>query len=112
MTMRFNTWIEADSLEEAWEKLRLSLTDKNMGDKLKERFTATQLEAPEQDKERMAPLTVKELRDYSKAFATSCSACVLYDDYEGECWFGYSCPQLLKDEDINKITKVIRGEKE
>lgn len=49
MTVRFNTWIEADSLEEAWERLRLSLTDKNLGDRLKEEFTATILEDPEED---------------------------------------------------------------
>lgn len=50
MRVRFNTWIEADSLEEAWEKLRLSLTDKNLGDRLKKEFTATLLEDPEEDK--------------------------------------------------------------
>lgn len=50
MRVRFNTWIEADSLEEAWERLRLSLTDKNLGDKLKKEFTATILEDPEEDK--------------------------------------------------------------
>ena len=112
MTVRFNTWIEADSLEEAWERLRLSLTDKNLVDKLKEEFTATVLEDPEEDKKELAPVTVKELRDYSKGFATSCNGCVLHDEDEGECWLGYSCPQLLEDEDIDEIAKKIRGEKE
>ena len=50
MRVRFNTWIEADSLEEAWERLRLSITDKNLGDRLKKEFTATLLEDPEEDK--------------------------------------------------------------
>ena len=50
MRVRFNTWLEADSLEEAWERLRLSLTDKNLGDRLKKEFTATLLEDPEEDK--------------------------------------------------------------
>ena len=53
MRVRFNTWIEADSLEEAWERLRLSLTDKNLGDRLKKEFTATILEDPEEDKRKI-----------------------------------------------------------
>ena len=53
MRVRFNTWLEADSLEEAWERLRLSLTDKNLGDRLKKEFTATILEDPEEDKRKI-----------------------------------------------------------
>ena len=109
MTIRFNTWVEGDSLEDAWEKLRLSLADKNMGDKLKERFTATQLEDGEQDKERMAPLTVKELMDYCSprmckdcAFGTAASeawhGCELYDDAP-DTW------------NLGEMAKIIKGEK-
>ncbi len=112
MIIRFNTWIEADSFEEAWEKLRLSLTDKNLGDKLKDKFTATQLEDGEQDKKELAPLTVKELRDYAKEFVYSCKGCELYDEDTGECWLDSNCPQLLTNNDIDKMTKKIRGEKE
>ena len=50
MTIRFNTWIEADSLEEAWEKLRVKLIEVRLGDRIREVFTATQLENGEQDK--------------------------------------------------------------
>ncbi len=50
MTVRFSTWVEADNLEEAREKLRLSLEDKRMGDKLKDIFSACVLEDPEDKK--------------------------------------------------------------
>ena len=50
MTIRFNTWIKADSLEEAWEKLRVKLMEVRLGDRIREVFTATQLENGEQDK--------------------------------------------------------------
>lgn len=50
MRVRFNTWIEADSLEKAWEKLRVKLIEVRLGDKVREVFTATLLEDPEEDK--------------------------------------------------------------
>lgn len=51
MIVRFQTWVEAGTLSEAWEKLRLSLEDKRMGDKLRSEFTACVLENGRGDKE-------------------------------------------------------------
>ena len=51
MTIRFNTWVEADSLEEAWGKLATLALECELGKKsFKKEFTATQLENGEQDK--------------------------------------------------------------
>ena len=51
MTIRFNTWIEADSLEEAWEKLRVKLIEVRLGDRIREVFTPAVLEDGEIDSE-------------------------------------------------------------
>lgn len=50
MTIRFNTWIEADT-EEAWGKLATLASECELGKKsFKKEFAATQLENGEQDK--------------------------------------------------------------
>ena len=109
MTIRFNTWIEADSLEEAWEKLRLSLTDKNLGDRLKKEFTATILEDGERDKKELAPLTVKELRDYLKT-VNHCEGCPMSE--QDGCRLDKGCISLMNDRYIDEMTKAVRGERE
>lgn len=111
MTVRFNTWVEADSIQEAWDKLWEKLRGGNMGDKLERVLTATVLEDPEEDKRELAPLTVKELRDYFKCFDVGCEGCVMYTSDGSYCRFCDDCFSLVSDEEIDEIAKVVRGEK-
>lgn len=113
MTVRFNCWVEAKTLNDAWDKLWEKLRGGNMGDKLERVFTATVLEDPEEDKRNIAPLTVKELRDYFKCFDVGCEGCVmLYTSSGSYCRLNDDCFSLVSDEEIDEITKVVRGEKE
>ncbi len=109
MTVRFDTWVEADTPKEAWEKLRLALEDKRMGDKLKNEFTVTILEDPDEDKARMkGELTVREVKDFCLSMENvDCDECPLRckDDY---CTIYSDMPLNW---DIKEITKLVRGYK-
>ncbi len=106
MTVRFQTWVEANTLPEAWEKLRLSLEDKRMGDKLKSEFTATILEDGAEDKANIkGELTVREVKEFCKdVMEGDCSVCPLYD---WQCWREIGpCSWSIEE-----VTETIRGYK-
>lgn len=64
MTVRFNCWVKADSLPDAWEKLEEICGD--VHNKVSWKFTATVLEDPEEDMRSMEEfdiaLAAKSLR--------------------------------------------------
>lgn len=127
MTVRFNTWVEAQNVKEAWDKLWEKLRGGNMGEKLERVFTVAVLEDPEEDKRELAPLTVKELRDcFYKYYqyegcSTDCPYCSWIEDDLWQCnlpgavnssYQEWSCPGRLYDDEIDELTKKVRGEKE
>lgn len=101
MTVRFQTWVEANTLPEAWEKLRLSLEDKRMGDKLRSEFTACVLEKGEE-------LTVREVKEFCKDMENaSCYECPLFMREIDKC-------HLIKFPycwDEKEMAEIIRGYK-
>ncbi len=129
MTFRFNTWVEADSPKEAWEKLRLSLEDKRLGDKLKDIFSVCLLEDGDEDKENRLVEELKqkdekyhglveELIEKYKALKEELTVrelfewCLRHEDCEG-CKpkeTGYGCP-IQPGIDIERLTSIVRGYK-
>ncbi len=109
ITVRFQTWVEADSLDEAWEKLRLSLEDKRMGDKLKAKFGACILEDPDEDKARMkGELTVREVKEFCKDLENaSCYECPLFVHEIDKCYL-IKFPYFWNEKEM---AEIIRGYK-
>ncbi len=54
MTVRFNCWVKAESLDEAWKQLEKVCGDVyNRESWIEEKFSGTVLEDPEEDKKNM-----------------------------------------------------------
>lgn len=117
MTVRFNTWIEADSLEEAWGKLVTLASECEMRKKsFKKEFTATILEDPEEDKKELAPVTIREVKALCEKYVTYKPVnphgdCPLF--HKGCNHADCDCLWLIPANwDVEEIEEKIRGEKE
>ena len=99
MTIRFNTWVDADSMEEAWDNLWLKLKGGDLGDRVEKIFTATILENPEEDKETISPcLKIRERIDEVIEVIDSLGI----EDSTASYWAGYKKALIHIREFINK----------
>lgn len=106
MTVRFQTCVEADNLDEAWSKLDDKCSNAFFGRDLHGTFSACLLEDPEEDKRNaQGELTVREVKEFCKdVMEGDCSVCPLYD---WQCWREIGpCSWSIEE-----VTETIRGYK-